>query len=359
MTINKNSTRSVFINQAFSHFDSHPYKKPLIIIDDSGATATYFDYLTQNQSVHPHTVLVDPSTDRKSLIQSLLNALILEEYDVIYTMGGQLAFTYGQELLYLIQHLQQAFTYESYIPEFKSLFVLTSSTTQAITHIKRPYRFFLPDQLFIEHPVKIHDSTNFSLDLALSTLHHATDQFLFCHMNTRSSQITQECIELIYKHIITAYKRNNAEAITYINSAIYLTDILFDCSPIGLSHKINAAIQSKFHISSQLNYLLLPHTLLFLCQNYDFKRQLSTLACYLTLDFNDISTNVTAFIESLKMMNNALDLPMTISTHGIENKVFLDHIDELSQTALDAINTLDYNLTLTIEDIRGILVNIM
>ena len=96
MTTNKNKKRIVFINQALTHFESHSYKTPLIIIDDSSATAAYFDYLTHNKSVHPHTIIVEPLTDRKSLIQSLLNGLISEQYDVIYTFGGQLAFTYGQ-----------------------------------------------------------------------------------------------------------------------------------------------------------------------------------------------------------------------------------------------------------------------
>lgn len=359
MTVNIKNKRVVFINQALDHFETQTYKKPLIIIDNTHATAPYLEGLTSAISVRPHTVVVESLTDRKSLIQSLLNGLISEEYDAIYTFGGQLAFTYGQELIYLLQHLQQAFTFKSYMPGFKSLFILKDDVDYKKLYKRQQYNRVFPDTIYMESDSIEVESITLSIEKALNTLHHGMDQYLFYNMNSRSRQITQECIELIYTHIITAYKRQNIEALTYIKSATYLIELLFDHKSIGLSHKINTVIQSTFDMSSQINYLLLPHTLNFLSQNYDFKRQLSSLACFLTLDFKDDSTNATAFIESLKMMNNALDLPMNISTHGIENKVFLDHIDKLSEAALDDMNSLDYNLKLSIEDIRGILVSIM
>ncbi len=360
----KLATSVIYINNTMTYFNQQSFHHPMIVVEEKDLNTGHLqELMTVYPDYYNYLKVVDNhSTDTSTIIQEIIYRLTCDAIDTIITIGDDLAIQYAKKYIYLSKRLINEVNKDTVIviPEFILLADLKNTIIKKTPRKKWQHESIVPKVLLLNSTYHKEDPQEILIHKALNTLHRGIDLYLFQMMNQSTTHVILKCIQLIYTNIVTVYKRQESDAIQSLHCAISTMNLLFSKASVGLSHKIGCALGDHYHQdNSPLKFMLLPHTLSFLCQDVRLEKQVSTLAAVLGLDFDNPTLNVTAFVESLKMMNSALELPANISMIGLENGQVLDNIDTLAEISIEAINQLEYETPLSIEDIRGILVQVM
>jgi hypothetical protein len=359
--IERNQQKQIFINRISDFFNSHTYNNPLYIIENQALKSklAHLKKLEHTDFDQRSLIINEEAIDVKAYSKQFINFINNHEFDAVFVLGGFDVLELGKYYIHLAHRMVTDFNLRD---DVKAPSLIMSWTLDTLDYEEWPisaYPRIIPDYLLVEMPqfqtISIHDLIND----ALSEFQQGLDQYLFHLLNERARRLTLNAMKLIYTHIIGAYKRRTPESIQGLIVASRAMKRLFSYERIGISHHIAQAIDDKAPLyNPRLNYMLLQQTLKVICLDPQMEKQVSKMAIFFGLDFGLPAVNSVAFIESLKMMQEALDLPDSFSTIGIDNDYLYKHIDQWSMDAVDAIDKLGYNIQLTDVDIRGILLQL-
>jgi len=148
--------------------------------------------------------------------------------------------------------------------------------------------------------------------------------------------IAQSCIELVAKHLITAWEKpGDQEAREAMSIAACQGGMAFSNSSVALVHGMSRPIGAIFHIPHGLsNAMLLPVvTKCSLPGARERYARISRWMGYASKEDDDSTANE-KLVKGLESMNRLLQIPSIKNYKGVDEKVFKSNLEKMANDAL-------------------------
>lgn len=202
-------------------------------------------------------------------------------------------------------------------------------------------------------------------DTGMDVLTHAIEAYVSNKSSDCTDALAFIAIEEVYENIVEVYKNgNDIYRRSKLHNASCMAGIAFENSSLGINHSLAHAVGGKFKIfHGKINAVLLPYTVEFNSglfyesnfEDFDTARKYAKVAKLLNLPSTDFKEGVIMLIKGIRELNNKLGIPNTIKDLNISEEEFMEHIDELAETALNDICTSGNPQRVSKEDLKKIL----
>lgn len=177
-------------------------------------------------------------------------------------------------------------------------------------------------------------------DTGIDALGHAVEAFVSINQTDFSDAMAEKAIELICKHLPTAYKDpQNMEARQAVHNASCMAGVAFNNAGLGLTHAMAHPLGAHFHIPhGRAIALLLPYVMNFNagCSTVLTKtaNRYAELARLLYLDVSGTRQSALSFIRSVRFLIDKVGIPTRIRDAGIDKVEFEEALDSMATDAL-------------------------
>jgi len=211
----------------------------------------------------------------------------------------------------------------------------------------------LPKVAIIDHQLTHSMPAMLTAAVGVDTLTHAIEAYVSKKANVMTDPIAQSCIQLVAKHLMTAWEKpGNQEAREGMSIAACQGGMAFSNSSVALVHGMSRPIGAIFHVPHGLsNAMLLPVVTKFSLQGAPERyARISRWMGYATNEDTDATANE-KLIEGLESMNSLLKIPSIKNYKGVDEKVFENNLEKMANDALASGSPQNNPVVPTVEDI--------
>ena len=359
------------------------HKKAFIVTDSTmtkiGVTARVAGVLEKNGMAYQVFDQVKPDPDL-STIDVILDQVKRFEPDVFVAIGGGSPMDATKIVWLMYEHPELEFAdiamrfidIRKKIVEFPKLqkskmvaIPTTSGTGSEVT----PFTVITDDKTNQKYPITDYEILpNMAIvdpDLAMSmpkgltafsgidVLTHALEAYTSIFANNLSDGQALEAARLVFKYLPRSY-HNGAEdpkAREKMHYAATLAGQAFANAFLGLCHSMAHKLGGEFHVAHGLaNALLLPYVVKYNATDKPTKQGTFPQYKYpivkaryarfadilgLTEGAKDDDAKVQCLIDAIQQLKAEINIPMSIKDAGVDEKAFVDCLDELSVKAFD------------------------
>ncbi len=347
------------------------YRRLFLVTDqfmkESGKTNYITDLLPEGAEFMIYSeVYPDPDTDAISMG---VTALMEYHPDIVLALGGGSPIDAAKAMIYFARK-------KCGMKEVEFVAVPTTSgtgsevtkfavITNASTHVKYPLVSdkLLPDVAILDPELTVSVPKRVTADTGIDVLTHAIEAFVSSAANDFTDACAEKAMKLVHDNIEEVYKTpDNIKARQAMHNASCLAGIAFSNAGLGLNHAMAHAIGGKFGLPhGRANGILLPYVMSFNAgcggNRTPVLRRYAKVARVLELDSTSKFQSTLNLIRHIRSLIKRLEMPIKLKDAGIDEKDFLEVLDELSLTAsLDGC--LGNNpIEVTIEDIKNVYKN--
>ncbi len=359
------------------------HKKAFIVTDSTmtkiGVTARIAGVLEKNGMTYQVFDQVKPDPDL-STIDVILDQVRRFEPDVFVAIGGGSPMDATKIVWLMYEHPELEFADIAMrfidirkkiveFPKLKKSKMVAIPTTSGTGSEVTPFTVITDDKTNQKYPITDYEILpNMAIvdpDLAMSmpkgltafsgidVLTHALEAYTSIFANNLSDGQALEAARLVFKYLARSYN-NGAEdpkAREKMHYAATLAGQAFANSFLGLCHSMAHKLGGEFHVAHGLaNALLLPYVVKYNATDkptkqgtfpqYKYPFVKSRYARFadilgLTEGAKDDDAKVKCLIEAIQALKAEINIPMSIKDAGVDEKAFVDCLDELSVKAFD------------------------
>ncbi len=353
------------------------FKKVCIATDSRIIELGLIDPLTQwldSKGIAYHIfsdITPDPTSDT---IEKGLFHIIKSRPDGLIAIGGGSVIDTAKAVIYYCIRFKESFVEPEQIQ--KPFFIAIPTTagtgsettsyaviTNSQTHVKSPITsdWMLPDLVILDPTFTKSAPAFITAETGMDALTHAIEAYVSKTANDFSDIYALKAIKLIYDNLLSTVKDgsqlNRREK---LQLASCMAGIAFNNASLGITHSLAHTVGAHFKIShGKSNAMILPHVMAYNLKSSITLKRYSEIAIMLGLDFKDETINAQALIESIKMLNKAIDIPNSLQALDITQSQLIDVIDIMADAALNDLCTTGNPVQPSLEDLRGLLLRLV
>ncbi|MBU3810061.1 MAG: bifunctional acetaldehyde-CoA/alcohol dehydrogenase [Candidatus Niameybacter stercoravium] len=188
-------------------------------------------------------------------------------------------------------------------------------------------------------------------DTGLDVLTHAIEAYVSVLASDYTDALAMKAIELVFEYLPRSYKfgANDPEAREKMHNASCIAGMAFTNAFLGINHSLAHKLGGEFHIAhGRANAILLPHVIEYNGETNPTKfmafpkygkfvapERYAQIARRLGLPASTTEEGVKSLIKAIKDLMKELNIPFTLKEMGVDEKVYLEKIKDLSYKAFE------------------------
>lgn len=187
-------------------------------------------------------------------------------------------------------------------------------------------------------------------DTGMDVLTHAIEAYISNMANDYTDGLALQAMDLVFTYLKRAYDNgpSDLKAREKMHNASCIAGMAFTNAFLGLNHSMAHKLGGDYHIPhGRANAILLPYVIKYNSlkpdkfvpfpkyETFIADQKLARAARFLGFGGNTVEESVDNFIAAIRKLMKDLDMPMSIKAEGIDEKVFMDNLMELSDKAHD------------------------
>ncbi len=225
--------------------------------------------------------------------------------------------------------------------------------TDEKTHTKYPLADYelMPDMAIIDADLMMNIPKGLTAASGIDALTHALEAIASVMATDYTNGIAKEAIRIIFDYLPRAYDNgsNDPEAREKMANASTLAGMAFANAFLGVCHSMAHKLGSYHHLPHGVaNALMINEVIRFNCAEAPAKmgtfpqykypqarRRYAEIAEMLGLGGKTDDEKVEKLIKKINELKKALNLPMTIKDAKVDEKAFLDNLDQMTEDAFN------------------------
>lgn len=187
----------------------------------------------------------------------------------------------------------------------------------------------------------------------MDALTHAIEAYVATNRSSISDSLAKEAILMIYDYLLPSYA-GDMEARGEMHIAQCLAGMSFSNALLGIAHSLAHKIGAQYDLSHGCcNAILLPHVI-----QYNAKTCLgrfADLARMLGLEGGTERQLLASLIDSIHELNEKLNIPATFQAAGIDEDLFKETLDYVTENAMLDACTASNPRVATQDDLKEVL----
>lgn len=274
------------------------------------------------------------------------------EPDVIVAIGGGSPIDAAKAMWVFYEHPEKTFDdikNPFTIPQLrnKAIFVAIPSTsgtatevtafsviTDYSTDIKYPLADFeiTPDIAILDTDIPLTMPKKLTAHTGMDALTHAIEAYVATARSKFSDALALQAIGEIYDNLVASYY-GDKEARAKMHIAQCLAGMAFSNALLGIAHSLAHKTGAVFHIPHGCcNAILLPAVIEFNAK--ECKERYAAIARYLGLPGNTDEQLTNSLVDSIKALNQKLNIAQTYKENGVSEEVLNEHADAIAANAV-------------------------
>ncbi|HQB88347.1 MAG TPA: bifunctional acetaldehyde-CoA/alcohol dehydrogenase [Treponemataceae bacterium] len=208
-----------------------------------------------------------------------------------------------------------------------------------------------PDMAIIDPDMVMHMPKTLTAYSGIDALVHAIEAYVSVMATDYTNGLCLEAIRIIFKYLPQAYAEGaaNPKAREKMAYASTMAGMAFANAFLGICHSMAHKLGSAFHVPHGLaNALLISDVIRFNAVEAPTKQaafpqykyplaieRYARIADYLGLGGKTPAQKVEKLIEAVEDLKKKIDIPANLKDAGVDEKAFMDTLDELSEMAFD------------------------
>ncbi len=225
--------------------------------------------------------------------------------------------------------------------------------TDEKTHTKYPLADYelMPDMAIIDADLMMNIPKGLTAASGIDALTHALEAIASVMATDYTNGIAKEAIKLIFDYLKRAYDNGGSdpEAREKMANASTMAGMAFANAFLGVCHSMAHKLGSYHHLPHGVaNALMIDEVIRFNCAEaptkmgtfpqYKYpqaKRRYAEVAEMLGLNGKNDDEKVEKLIKKIDELKKALNLPMTIKDAKVDEKAFLDNLEQMTEDAFN------------------------
>ena len=182
----------------------------------------------------------------------------------------------------------------------------------------------------------------------MDVLTHAIEAYVSTMASDYTDALAEKSIKLVFKYLKKAYENgsNDPEAREKMHNASCIAGMAFTNAFLGLNHSMAHKLGGEFHVPhGRANAILLPYVIKYNAslpskfaafpkyESYKADKRYAEIAEMVGVTGADTAQSVDNLVQSIKKMNESLNIPLSLKEYGIPEEEFLSKVDMLSKLA--------------------------
>ena len=208
-------------------------------------------------------------------------------------------------------------------------------------------------------------------DTGMDVLTHALESYVSNMATDYTDGLAEKAAELVFKYLVRSYKSSeDKEAREKMHNASTIAGMSFSNAFLGINHSLAHKIGAEYHVPhGRANAILLPYVIKYNATmpdkfvsfpKYEYfiaDKRYAEIARRQGLPANTTQEGVDSLISAIRKLMKDLDMSTSFKDEGIDEKEYMDKVEELAYKAFeDQCTTANPKLPL-IEDLKQILID--
>ena len=208
-------------------------------------------------------------------------------------------------------------------------------------------------------------------DTGMDVLTHALASYVSNIATDYTDGLAEKAAELVFKYLVRSYKSSeDKEAREKMHNASTIAGMAFSNAFLGINHSLAHKIGAEYHVPhGRANAILLPYVIKYNATmpdkfvsfpKYEYfiaDKRYAEIARRQGLPANTTQEGVDSLISAIRKLMKDLDMSTSFKDEGIDEKEYMDKVEELAYKAFeDQCTTANPKLPL-IEDLKQILID--
>ena len=208
-------------------------------------------------------------------------------------------------------------------------------------------------------------------DTGMDVLTHALESYVSNMATDYTDGLAEKAAELVFKYLVRSYKSSeDKEAREKMHNASTIAGMAFSNAFLGINHSLAHKIGAEYHVPhGRANAILLPYVIKYNATTpdkfvsfpkYEYfiaDKRYAEIARRQGLPANTTQEGVDSLISAIRKLMKDLDMSTSFKDEGIDEKEYMDKVEELAYKAFeDQCTTANPKLPL-IEDLKQILID--
>ena len=187
-------------------------------------------------------------------------------------------------------------------------------------------------------------------DTGMDVLTHAIEAYISNMANDYTDGLALQAMDLVFTYLKRAYENGkfDLKAREKMHNASCIAGMAFTNAFLGLNHSMAHKLGGDYHIPhGRANAILLPYVVKYNSlkpnkfvpfpkyERFMADEKLAKAARFLGFGGKNDEESIDNFIKAIRQLMKDMDMPLSIKDEGIDEKVFMDNIEALSEKAHD------------------------
>ena len=358
-------TKICYGKYALETLEELPAKRAFIVTDPFMVKTGFADQVMshlERSGIEYHTFDgVEPDPSLETVTKGTL-CFLQDRADVIVALGGGSAIDTAKAISF--------FAYKAKADQPKPMLVAIPTTsgtgsevtaisvvTDKVNGVKIPLNdeLLIPDMAILDARFTRTVPPGVTAATGMDVLTHAIEAYTSRQSNAFTEIYADKAIRYVFKYLFRAYQRmDDMEARDMMLLGSCMAGMAFNNSGLGITHSIAHSLGGLFHIPHGLaNAVLLPYVIRF--NSFDAGVRYREIAEMASLPCSTVEEGTGNLIQAVRDLNASMNIPASIRSLKVEEKMFREHLDSIAKNALEDICTAGNPRSPSHDDIRTLL----
>jgi len=204
-----------------------------------------------------------------------------------------------------------------------------------------------PDVAIVDPQFVMSVPRSVTADTGMDVLTHAIEAYVSVLASDYTDGLALHAIRLVFKYLKRAYNNgNDREAREKMHNASCIAGMAFTNAFLGINHSLAHKLGSAYHIPhGRANAILLPYVIKYNAQkpnkfatwpkyeHFIADQRYAEIAEMLGLPCSTTEEGVQSLINAIIDLQNSMNVPRSIKSQNIDEKVFMDNLDAVADEA--------------------------
>ncbi len=204
-----------------------------------------------------------------------------------------------------------------------------------------------PDVAIVDPQFTLSVPKSVTADTGLDVLTHAIEAYVSVLASDYTDGLALQAIKIVFKYLKRAYDNgNDREAREKMHNASCMAGMAFTNAFLGINHSLAHKLGSAYHIPhGRANAILLPYVITYNAQKptkfatwpkyekFNADVRYAEIAEMLGLPCKTTEEGVQSLVKAIIDLEHSLNECMSIKDFGVDEKTFMDSLDELADEA--------------------------
>ncbi len=317
--------------------DNGSLEKLTAILEDNGMEVQVFDKVDSNPRI--------------STVYRGAEAMRAYQPDVIVALGGGSPVDAAKAMWIFYENPD--LTFDDVKPAYsvpklrdKAVFVAVGSTsgtgtevtsfaviTEDETGIKYPIADFeiTPDIAIVDTEIPQSMPAVLTADSGMDSLTHSIEAYVATAHTDLTDCLALKSAQMVFENLVDSY-HGSAEAKRKVHVGQDLAGMAFSNALLGIVHSLAHKVGVTYNVThGRCNAIMLPYVIEYNCAVAEDR--MADIARALGFCGATDKQLANALVQGIKDLNTALDIPLSYQAAGVEEALFLETVDSLSEAA--------------------------